>query len=139
MKPGSVGAGLAAWAGAALSSLCCLLPLAVIVLGLGSGAFMAVTMQYRWILIPAGVLGVTTGFVLYVRERRRCAALVCRMAGSRITLALLIVASLVVATSIVLDRFPEMTSDLLARLTERAGQGRDGDHNMKGMDMKETR
>jgi hypothetical protein len=35
---GSIGAGLAAWAGALLSSLCCLLPLAVIVLGLGSGA-----------------------------------------------------------------------------------------------------
>ena len=139
MKPGSVGAGLAAWAGAALSSLCCLLPLAVIVLGLGSGAFMAVTMQYRWILIPAGVLGVTTGFVLYVRERRRCEQLACRMAGSRITVALLIVASIVVATSIVLDRFPEMTSDLLARITERAGQGRDGGHDMKGMDMKETR
>ena len=139
MKPGSVGAGLAAWAGAVLSSLCCLLPLAVIVLGLGSGAFMAVTMQYRWILIPAGVLGVTTGFVLYVRERQRCAQFACRMAGSRITLALLIVASFVVATSIVLDRFPEMTSDLLARLTERAGQGRDGGHDMKGMDMKETR
>ena len=139
MKPGSVGAGLAAWAGAALSSLCCLLPLAVIVLGLGSGAFMAVTMQYRWILIPAGVLGVTTGFVLYARERRRCEQLACRMAGSRITVALLIVASFVVATSIVLDRFPEMTSDLLARLTERPGEGRDGDHDMKGMDMKETR
>lgn len=30
-----------------LSSLCCLLPLAVIVLGLGGGAFMAVTMRYR--------------------------------------------------------------------------------------------
>lgn len=139
MKPWSVGAGLSAWAGAALSSLCCLLPLAVIVLGLGSGAFMAVTMQYRWILIPAGVLGVTTGFALYVRERRRCEQLACRMAGSRITLALLIVASFVVATSIALDRFPEMTSDLLARLTERAGQGRDGGHDMKGMDMKETR
>jgi hypothetical protein len=133
MKPGSVGAGLAAWAGAALSSLCCLLPLAVIVLGLGSGAFMAVTMQYRWILIPAGILGVTTGFVMYVRERRRCAQLACRMAGSRLTLALLIVASFVVATSIALDRFPEMTSDLLARLTEGAGQ------DMKGMDMKGTR
>ena len=139
MKPGSVGAGLAAWAGAVLSSLCCLLPLAVIVLGLGSGAFMTVTMQYRWILIPAGALGVTTGFVLYVRERRRCERLACRMAGSRVTLALLIVASLVVVTSIVLDRFPEMTSDLLARLTEGAGQGRDAGHDMKGMDMKETR
>ena len=139
MKPGSVGAGLAAWAGAALSSLCCLLPLTVIVLGLGSGAFMAVTMQYRWILIPAGVLGVTTGFAMYVRERRRCEQLACRMAGRRITLALLIVASFVVTTSIVLDRFPEMTSDLLARLTERADQGPDGGHDMKGMDMKETR
>src|SRR3989454_6106169 len=55
MKSGSIGAGLAAWAGALLSSLCCLLPLAVIVLGLGSGAFMAVTMRYRWFLIPTGM------------------------------------------------------------------------------------
>src|SRR5437016_10702480 len=86
MKSGSIGAGLAAWAGALLSSLCCLLPLAVIVLGLGSGAFMAVTMRYRWLLIPAGVIGVTAGFVLYLRERRRCNALACRMAGSRVTL-----------------------------------------------------
>jgi len=47
MKLGSLSAGGAAWAGAVLSSLCCLLPLTVIALGLGSGAFMAVTMQYR--------------------------------------------------------------------------------------------
>lgn len=139
MKLVSAGAGLAAWAGALLSSLCCLLPLAVIVLGLGSGAFMAVTMQYRWVLIPAGVLGVALGFVLYARERRRCAQLACRMAGSRVTLALLIAASLVVAGSIALDQFPEMTSDLLARLTEGAGPGQGAGHDMKGMDMKETR
>src|SRR5437879_7494007 len=116
MKLGSIGAGLAAWAGALLSSLCCLLPLAVIVLGLGSGAFMAVTMRYRWLLIPAGVIGVTTGFVLYVRERRRCNALACRMGGGRVTLTLLIVAGLVVAPSLVLDRFPELRSALLVRL-----------------------
>ena len=139
MRLGSVGAGVAAWLGVALSSLCCLLPLTIIVLGLGSGAFMAATMQYRWILIPAGVLGVVTGFVLYVRERRRCEALACRMAGSRVTLALLILASLLVGAAITLDRFPEMTSDLLVRLPDRAGQGRDGGHDMKGMDMKETR
>ena len=138
MRPGSVGAGVAAWAGALLSSLCCLLPLAVIVLGLGSGAFMAVTMRYRWILIPTGVLGVTLGFVLYAREQKRCDALGCRMAGGKITLAFLIVASLVVATSILLDRFPEMTSDLLARLTEGPTHGAAG-HDMKGMDMKGTR
>jgi len=105
-----------AWAGAMLSSLCCLLPLAVIVLGLGSGAFMAVTMQYRWLLIPAGIIGLAAGFFLYFHERRRCAALACRMAGSRVTLGLLVVASLVVMTSVVLDRFPELTSDLLAHV-----------------------
>ena len=133
MKSGSIGAGLAAWARALLSSLCCLLPLAVIVLGLGSGAFMAVTMRYRWLLIPAGVIGVTAGFVLYVRERRRCTALACRMAGSRITLTLLIVAGLVVATSIVLDRFPEMSSDLLVRLTDGGTHGSASGHKMDDM------
>ncbi len=137
MRLGSIGASLAAWVGAALGSLCCLLPLSVIVLGLGSGAFMAVTMQYRWILIPIGVLGVTAGFVLYLRERRRCDALGCRMAGSKITLGLLIVASLVVATSVVLDRFPEMTSDLLARPTEAPGHESAG-HEMKNMERKVT-
>src|SRR3989454_6088332 len=119
MRLAALNAGLVAWVGAALASLCCLLPLAVIVLGLGSGAFMATTMQYRWLLIPAGIIGIVTGFVLYLRERRRCDALACRMAGSRITLALLVLASLVVATTIVLDRFPEFTSDLLAHVVNR--------------------
>lgn len=131
MKAGTIGASLVAWGGAMLSSLCCLLPLAVIVLGLGSGAFMAVTMRYRWLLIPTGVLGVAAGFVLYARERRRCDALGCRMAGGRVTLAVLIVASVIVTTSIVLDRFPEMSADLLSRL---AGDGDSGaGHDMKGM------
>jgi uncharacterized membrane protein len=132
MKLGSLGAGVAAWTGAVLSSLCCLLPLTVIVLGLGSGAFMAVTMQYRWLLIPTGVLGVVVGVALYIRERRRCDALACRMAGGRTTLVLLVLASLVVVTAIVLDRFPEATSDLLARLSDTGGQGAAG-HDMKGM------
>ncbi len=131
MKLGSAGPSVMAWIGALLSSLCCLLPLTVIVLGLGSGAFMAVTMRYRWVLIPAGVVGVTTGFALYVRERRRCDALACRMVGRRATLTLLIIASLVVATSIVLDRFPAVTSDLLARVTGGTA------HGTVGSDMKE--
>src|SRR4029453_15084128 len=69
-------------------------------------------------LIPSGVLGVGAGFWLYARERRRCDRLGCRMAGSRLTLALLVLAGLVVATSIILDRFPEMTSDLVSRLID---------------------
>jgi len=103
----------------------------VIVLGLGSGAFMATTMQYSWLLVPAGLIGIIAGFVLYLRERQRCDALTCRMAGSRVTLALLILASLVVTTTIVLDRFPELTSDLLAHLM--SGDRPHTDHNMGGM------
>ena len=137
MKPGAIGAGAVAWIGAALSSLCCLLPLAVITLGLGSGAFMALTMPYRWILIPAGVVGILAGFALYIRERRRCGALACRMAGSRLTLTLLVLASLVVTTSIVLDRFPEVTSDLIARVTDGGGHGATG-HDMKHMGERAT-
>src|SRR5437879_6929074 len=124
-------AGLVAWVGAALASLCCLLPLAVIVLGLGSGAFMATTMQYRRLLVPAGIIGIVTGFVLYVRERRRCSALACRMVGSRLTLALLIAASLIVTTAIVLDRFPEFTSDVLTHVM--SGDQPHTGHNMGGM------
>ena len=37
MRLAALTAGLVAWPGAALASLCCLLPLAVIVQGLGSG------------------------------------------------------------------------------------------------------
>jgi hypothetical protein len=123
---GPVLASLAAWAGATLSSLCCLLPLLVIVLGLGSGAFMATTMSYRWILLPAGVVGVIGGCALHVRERRRCGALGCRVAGGRAALGLLILASLVVATAIALDRLPEVTSDLIAALTEGGAPGGHG-------------
>src|SRR5260370_39896285 len=110
MRVAALTAGLVAWVGAALASLCCLLPLAVIVLGLGSGAFMGTTMHNRWLLVPAGILGIVAGFVLYLRERRRCVALACRMAGSRITLALLILSNIVDTTTYVVDRVPEFTS-----------------------------
>ena len=131
MRTTTLTAGLVAWVGAALASLCCLLPLTIIVLGLGSGAFMATTMPYRWLLVPAGIIGIVAGFALYARERRRCDAMACRMAGSRITLALLIVATVVVTTAIVLDRFPEFTSDLLAHVMSD-DQPHTG-HNMGGM------
>ena len=77
---------------------------------------MAVTMQCRWILIPAGIVGVLAGSILHFRERTRCDALACHNAGSRITIALLVLAAFIVTNSSVLDRFVEMTSNLIAPL-----------------------
>ena len=80
-----------------------------------------------------------TGFVLYGRERRRCEALACRMTGSRISLALLILASVVVGSSIVLDRLPEATADLLARVTDAGPHASAPSHDMGGMNMHEEK
>lgn len=100
---------------ALLASLCCLLPLAVIILGLGSGAFMAITMRYQVVLLPLGILGVAAGYVLYLRERRRCRALVCTMAGSRLNLLVLGVATVVLLGELALVAFPAAASRLFTQ------------------------
>lgn len=101
--------------GALLASACCLLPLTIVALGLGSGAFMATTMPYSPVFIPTGLVAVTGGFLLYRRERQRCAAAACRLLGGRLTLTVLIAAAIVVAGALVLYLFPELTADLLMR------------------------
>ena len=103
-------------ASSAVSSLCCLLPVAVVALGLGSGAFMAVTMQYSNIFITTGIVGVSLGYYLYFRERRRCAKLVCQMAGSRVNLALLILSTVILISATTLVAFPSYTNALIASM-----------------------
>ncbi len=115
MNFSSFKAGLVSFCSAIVASLCCLLPLAVVLLGLGSGAFMIVTMQYRYIFLPIGVIGVGLGYYLYFQEKRRCTTSACTFAGKKTNLALLIFSTLVVATAVVLDIFPELTSEFLQR------------------------
>ncbi len=115
---GLIGAG-----GALVSSLCCVLPVAIVLLGLGSGAFMAKTMKYTPIFVPLGVLSVVAGFYLHFRERRRCAREGCRMGGSAVTLALLTLSALVVALAVFFTAFPGYSSDLLMRATSKQGAG----------------
>lgn len=113
MRLADLKAGGLASGGAVLASLCCLLPLAVVLLGLGSGAFMAVTLRYRPILLPLGIASVSAGFWLYVRDRKRCAALGCRMAAGRVNLWILTLATVVLLAEILLALFPERSSRLL--------------------------
>ncbi len=119
MQVSDVKSGFLGVMAATISSLCCLLPLMVILLGLGSGAFMMTTMQYRAIFIPAGIIGVALGWLLYFRECKRCTAMACRMAGGYLNMGLLLLASILVAGAVILDQFPNFTADLLMRATSR--------------------
>ncbi len=113
MDLGNFKAGLVSISSAVVSSLCCLLPLAVVLLGLGSGAFMVVTMRYRMIFLPAGVIGVGLGYYLYFRERRRCGSIGCAFVGRKINLVVLLFATVMVLAALILDIFPELTSEIL--------------------------
>ncbi len=122
-------AGLISVSGAFVSSLCCVLPVAIVLLGLGSGAFMAATMKYTSIFVPIGVASVIAGFWLHLRERRRCAREGCRMAGGVLNLALLTLSAMVVATAVFFTVFPGASSELLMWAT--ATHGQDASHTME--------
>ena len=115
MDLNSVKAGLVGFSSAIIASLCCLLPLAVVLLGLGSGAFMIVTMQYRAIFLPIGVIGVALGYYFYFMEKSRCATLGCAFVSGKINLALLSFATVIVAAALILNIFPELASEYLQR------------------------
>jgi hypothetical protein len=113
--------GIVSMSGAVVSSLCCVLPLAIVLLGLGSGAFMATTMQYTSVFVPVGVISVSTGFYLHLRERRRCARAGCSMAGSSLNLILLSISAVVVALALFFTVFPALSSDILLWATGGGG------------------
>ena len=87
------------------ASSCCLLPLAVVFLGIGSGAFMLTTMKFRPILFPLGLIGLATSYYLYFRERRRCKTLACAMVGQTFNLVTLTLATLIMLGVIWADFF----------------------------------
>lgn len=107
--------GLVAVGSALAASVCCLLPLALVLLGVSSGAFMLTTMQYRWLLLPIGVVGLAAGYALHLRERCRCEGLGCRVAAGRTTLVLLVLATLIVLGELAVTLYPEPVARLLAR------------------------
>jgi len=120
---------LAAILSASIASLCCLLLLTVVVLGLGSGAFMAVTMRYTYIFIPVGILGTGLGYYLYFRERRHYARLGCPMGGRRVNPVLLGTSTLVLGVAVALTAMPDYTARLVTSwggqvaMEEMAGMG----------------
>jgi hypothetical protein len=108
----NVKSGMVSLASAFVASLCCVLPLTVVLLGIGSGAFMITTMKYSNIFIPIGVIGVGLGYFLYFREKKKSAACGCPMRSKKLNLTILIFATILVVLSIVFNLFPEIIAPI---------------------------
>jgi hypothetical protein len=113
MKISDLKSGLVSLGGALVGSLCCLLPLTLVLLGVGGGAFMMTTVRFRPLFLPLGLLGVGAGYYLYFREKRRCDALGCRMAGPTLNLALLIIATAMLVVEVTFILFPDILWGLM--------------------------
>lgn len=90
---------------AVLASVCCLGPLLLAVLGLGSLGLGAALGRYHWWFIGAAIVLLAYAWRSYVAEAHRCRATRCQMARGRTTGAALTLASVVVATLVGLNLY----------------------------------
>jgi len=82
---------------AVVASFCCLTPLVLLVLGLGSLGIGAVLGRFHWWFLGAALALLTVAWQRYFQERRRCATERCETASGTPTRWTLLLASLVVA------------------------------------------
>ena len=79
---------------AILASICCIGPLLLIAIGLGSGA--ALVGRYHWFFLVGGVAVLAWAWLKYLREKTRCECEHKPMAGRRSGMVTLLVATLLV-------------------------------------------
>ena len=101
---------------AMLAASCCLLPIALIALGIAGAGLMMTMMRYEWITLPLGVTGLAGAYAFYFRGRRRCDAAGCRFVGQRLNRAILALATVIVTAALLLRVFPSWTAWLLQQL-----------------------
>lgn len=87
---------------AVLASTCCVPPLILLGLSLigvgtaGVAGLSGTLGSLKWYLLPVALIGLGTSYVLYFREKSRCKATSCKMAGKMFTTATLITSSIFV-------------------------------------------
>ncbi|MEW6008221.1 MAG: cation transporter [Candidatus Omnitrophota bacterium] len=82
---------------AIFASICCVGPLLLVMVGLGSLGIGAVIGKYHWWFVGAGVLLIIIAWKYYFKERRACNLKGCQMENKQATLITLIVATIIVA------------------------------------------
>lgn len=90
---------------AALASVCCLGPVLLVLLGLGSLGFGALIGRYHWWFIGAAIALLAYAWRSYLTEARRCKTASCEMARGKTTRTVLLLASVVVAVFVGLNLY----------------------------------
>ena len=98
MKPSQLG-----MLSALAASVCCLGPVLLVVLGLGSLGFGAFLGRYHWWFIGAALVLLTYAWRTYLREARRCRTEACEMVQGKTTRTILFLASIVVVVFVGLN------------------------------------
>ncbi len=101
---------------ALLAATCCILPMALIFIGVAGAGLMVTMMQYEWITLPLGTIGMIAAWGLYFREKRRCETQACRFVGRRANQVLLGLGTIVVVAALLLKIFPSWTAAILQAL-----------------------
>jgi len=81
---------------ALFASICCLGPLILVLVGLGSlgiGAFLG---RYHWLFLGGGILLIILAWSYYFKEKRACDLKACQMENKRMTQIILLFATLIV-------------------------------------------
>lgn len=98
---------------ALLAATCCILPLALMLAGVAGAGLMMTMMQFEWITLPLGVLGLSGAWWLYFRQKRRCETEACQFVGRRANEVLLGIATVVVIAALLLKLFPSWTASIM--------------------------
>jgi len=104
---------VAGLASALVAASCCLLPIALISVGLAGGGLMITAMRFQFVSLPLGILGLAAAYWMYWRHRRRCRTTGCRVAGQGTTLVVLGMATVIIVVALILMLFPSWTASLL--------------------------
>lgn len=100
---------------AVFASVCCLGPVLLVLLGLGSLGFGAVLGRYHWWFIGAAIALLTYAWRSYLKEARRCKAASCEVARGKMTRTVLTLASVVVAVFVGLNLYTYASQSSAAR------------------------
>lgn len=98
---------------ALLAATCCILPIGLMFAGVAGAGLMVTMMQYQWITLPLGVLGLAGAWWVYFRQKRRCETEACQFVGRRLNQVMLAIATVVVLAALLLKLFPSWTAALM--------------------------